>query len=371
MTRLLPAALVLAACGSLDAASRAAKLESPVCQAQDAKAAFGSNAICACENVGLAGSGLIVKGAAPGNVGVNGRIGLAGLYDIGGSLIVMQGIGGAGDLRTGASFSTAGDVVGAGRISVGGDMMVGGTLSTAGTLEVAGTLGVQGEALLTGFNTVKRGAYVAPKEPCGCGTPAVDVAARVADAKANGTRLAETVAVGSTKVTLTTGTYFAESLTSAGELDITIDGAVALAIGGSLDAAGKQHISLTPGSTLDLYVAEGIAAAGDTFLGAGATPGSVRLYVGGHVLAAGAQRLNASLYAPNADFAVAGDTTVNGSLFARSITGAGRLTVDYAAPTMAAPDKCVGEEPQPTREGGSGTPTRPADGNGSGPIDPG
>jgi len=359
MTRSLLASVLLIGCGSLDATSREAQLASPLCQAKDAKAAFGSNAVCVCEDLNLVGAGFLARGAQA-NVGVNGTSHVVGLHDIGGSLIAMKGITGVGEVRTGASLSTTGDVAGVGHVTVGKDMMVGGGVASVGWLEVGGTLGVRGEATLIGRQQVgARGAYAAPAEPCGCGAPSVDVAARVADARANGTPLGTTRSVGDTALTLTSGTYYADSLASVGRLSLTIDGAVALAIGEDLATVGQQHLELTPGSTLDLYVAGGLATVGDSLFGKGASPGAVRVFLGGEQrqsLAVGAQRLNASIYAPRAELALVGDTTVSGSIFAKALTGVGRLTVEHSAPSAATPERCVVDD---SKNGGAPNPDGP------------
>ncbi|MBK7861531.1 MAG: hypothetical protein IPJ65_23535 [Archangiaceae bacterium] len=370
MTRLSLVCLALAVgCGSLDA-SRAAQLASPLCQAKDAKAAFGTNAVCVCEDLALVGAGLLARspnGGTPANVGVNGVSQVVGRHEIGGSLISMRGITGVGEVVTGADLSTTGDVAGVGHVTVGHDMMVGGRVDSVGVLEVKGTLGVQGETGLVGQQTVsQRGGYVAPSEPCGCGTLAVDVGARVAEARSQGARLAELASVGKTELTLSSGTYWAESLTSVGELSLTVDGAVALAIDGDLTTVGRQHIRLTAGSTLDLYVRGGISTVGGSLFGENATPGSVRIFLGSEQRASvgvGAQTFNASIYAPRAELALVGDTTIAGSVFAKSITGVGRLTVEYAAPVAADPEQCVVEDPPPGRGSGSGDPSQPGSGD--------
>ncbi len=339
---------LLVGCDSLEIRSREAQLATPLCQARDAKSAFGNNAVCVCEDLNLVGSSFVARGAGA-NVGVNGVSHVVGRHDVGGSLVAMKGISGVGQLTTGADLSTAGDVTGVGRVTVGRDMMVGGRVSNVGWLEVAGTLGASTEAALIGWQQLgARGAYVAPQEPCSCGAPSVDVAARIAEAAAHGTRLPAARSVGDTTLTLTSGTYYVESLASVGRLGLNIDGAVALAIGDELATVGQLQLELTSGSTLDLYVGGGLAAVGDSLLGKGASPGAVRVFIGGgqrQTLAVGAQRLNASIYAPRAELELIGDTTVTGAVFARALTGVGQLTVEYSAPGGASPEKCVVEGP--------------------------
>ena len=45
-----------------------------------------------------------------------------------------------------------------------------------------------------------------------------------------------------------------------------------------------------------------------------------------------------SVYAPAADLELVGETTFEGALFARNVTGVGRLHVTFAAPVVATPD---------------------------------
>lgn len=352
--RVLLVGLLLSGCGQLDAHSQtgrpgdpAAPVVNPICDASDAKAAFGTNAVCVCEDLNLVGKGFVARAMAdaPANVGVNGTSWIIGVHDIGGSLIAMKGIGGVGKLTTQGNFSTAGDVLGVGLVTVKRDMMVGGMVKGVALIDVTGTLGVKDESKLLGTQRFgQRGPYVAPTEPCACGAPAVDVAARVADAKVTATPLGATAALGKTELTLTSGRYYTDSLANLGVLNLTIDGAVALSVAGSLDTLGLQRIDLTPGSTLDVYLAGGLATLGWSVFGEGATPGTVRIFVGGQrelSLAAGLQPLNASIHAPTSVVALVGDTHLGGAIFAREIAGAGRLTVDYAPPAVTAPGQCL------------------------------
>ena len=352
--RFLVLGLVLAGCGQLDAQSQsgrpgdpAAPLANPICDATDAKAAFGTNAVCVCEDLNLVGKGFVARAMvdAPANVGVNGKSWVIGVHEIGGSLIAMKGIGGIGKLTTQGNFSTAGDVLGVGLVTVKGDMMVGGTVNGVALIDVAGTLGVKDESKLFGTQrSARRGPYVEPTQPCACGAPAVDVAAKVAEAKSTATPLGDTTSLGKTELTLKSGRYYTDSLANLGVLNLTVDGAVAISVGGSLDTLGLQRINLTPGSTLDLYLAGGLATLGWSVFGEGATPGTVRMFVGGQrklSLAAGLQPLNASIYAPTSVVALVGDTHLGGAIFAREIAGAGRLTVDYAPPAETAPGQCL------------------------------
>jgi hypothetical protein len=117
---------------------------------------------------------------------------------------------------------------------------------------------------------------------------------------------------------------------------LRIEGAVTLAIDGSLVAVGSDKIELAPGATLDLYVAGSVETAGNVQLGDN-DPSAFRLYVGGgsdgkdHMLVhAGEQTFRGLIYAPSATVAFAGVTVVEGSIFASDLDYAGTLTVGYA-----------------------------------------
>lgn len=357
--RSLLVCLLVCGCGQLDALTQVpggdekepggptAPGVNPVCDAADAKAAFGTHALCVCDDLDLVGKGMVVRAMTnvPANVGVNGTSWVVGVHEIGGSLIAMEGIRGVGDLTTHGNFSTAGSVLGIGWVTVKADMMVGGGVNGAAVLDVSGTLGVQDETRLLGTQRFgQRGPYVAPQTPCGCGALAVDVAAKVAEAKAVGTLLTDTREVGRTETTLKSGRYYAESLANLGILKLTIDGAVTLSVAESLDSLGLQRIDLTPGSTLDVYLGGGLATLGWSVFGEGASPGTVRLFVGGErklSLAAGLQPLNASIYAPRSVLALVGDTALGGAVFAQSIAGAGRLSLDYSPPVSIPRELCT------------------------------
>lgn len=146
--------------------------------------------------------------------------------------------------------------------------------------------------------------------------------------------------VGEKTLTLGSGSYFFDGIVAVGQHTLTVDGAVALYVNGDFETVGATHLALTPGSTLDLYVDGDVQMVGDSSFGAGATPGAVRLYVAGErkVSLVGAQKVVGSVYAPNADLELVGETTFEGSLFARNVDGVGKLNVSFAAPVVATPE---------------------------------
>jgi hypothetical protein len=359
------ALLLAAACGTNDASTgqgNSAAQSNPLCQATTAKQAFGATAICVCDDLALTGAGFVAHSTSgqTADVGVNGVDRIIGYHKVSGAMTAMGGFTGVGDIEVGTNLSTASDMLGLGRVTTGGNLMVGGRLADVGVLQVSGTLGVGGEAQLIGGQDIgNRGAYVAPSEPCGCGAPAVDVAAKIADAMTSATNLGKELDVGATELELHTGSYYLESITTIGATKLTVDGAVALFVAGDFRQVGAELIALTPGSTLDVYIGGAFETVGAEGFGRHADPGAVRIFLAqSHDVsfAVGAQLFNASIYAPQANLALVGDTKVHGAIFAKSLNGVGLLDIDYVSPQAADPNVCAPPGSNGTAPG-SGSPT--------------
>ncbi|MGO9000028.1 MAG: hypothetical protein ACLQVI_42420 [Polyangiaceae bacterium] len=301
-----------------------------------------ADAICVCEGLGEAGV-LRTHSTAPGaaSVGVNEQVAAATGSDIEGSLVAYNGLSVAGSLNVRDAVSSTLNVNGAGTLDVGGDLSVGGAFDFVGALQVGGALRLaQPATLVPGAQPATTAPYVAPSgPPCACDPSSLLPIASLVTAAAStndnaaiglGTTGADLLGVGN--LTLPTGNYYFSNVTRVGAGKITIDGAVALYIDGSIDQVGDQQITLNAGATLDLYVSGVIASAGSVALGDPTNPGAFRLFLGGAgavMATAGAQLWNGLVYAPQADVAFAGVTKLNGALFAKSLTWAGVLDVTY------------------------------------------
>jgi hypothetical protein len=335
------------------------------------------NALCLCQDFANVGTALIAHGTngAPATIGVNGRSLIVGDDSVDGSWISYQGLSGTGALSTGGDVVTTGDVAGVGKLAVGGDLSIGGNLEDVGQLSVAGTLRVAGQRLTLGADSVHAtGAYSAPAAPpCPCdGASFLDVAAKVAGARTANDNAkiglpTSLAAVGKSDVTLPTGSFYFDHVETVGSAHFSINGVVALYLDGSIDAVGKEQFTLAAGATLDIYVAGAVHTVGSLTLGS--DPSLVRLYVGGNdaaVLSVGAQDLSATIYAPTAQIAFVGDTTIHGALFGKNLAGVGKLSIDYSAPQAPSPAQCPPTgTPAPTPTPNPGT---PAPGSNPGPI---
>lgn len=351
-TNVLVLLVGLSGCGlSLDGApgrptSRTSRQPVLSCPASPAKKVFTS-AMCLCGDYRAVGQGAWVQGGA---AGLNGSLDVVGRHDFAGDLVSYGGVSGVGDVTVAGSLSTAGRVEGVGDIEVGQDLNAASGVSGVGRLTVKGTLRTpEGEAW-TGNASVGAKGPVEPLAgpPCGCGKDQVlDVATVMAtaiernDNAAAGLSLHESI--GERSLTLGSGSYVFEGVKTVGAHTLTIDGAVALYVKGDFETVGSTHLALTPGSTLDLYVDGALQMVGDSSFGDGASPGAVRLYVVGQrkLGLVGSQKVVGSLYAPDSDLELVGDSTFEGALFVRNVEGVGRLGITFAGQQVAGPDDAL------------------------------
>ncbi len=321
---LLLSLYMLAGCGfgRTDAVRRST---APIvsCPTSPAAKVFTS-AMCLCGDLSMVGSGLTVKGQ-DATVDVSGAFEVVGAHALEGDLFAGE-VTGTGDLQVGGSLWARGDVVGVGALSVGRDLRAGGRVAGVGSVIVGGE---------------RRENQGSTARGCGCEEP-LDVAAEVETAHQHNDNAAAQLAqhldgVGGLELTLGSGTYFFDSISPVGDSNITIDGAVAIALEENLESVGALQFELTPGSTLDLFVAGDANLIGETTFSA-ATPGSVRLYVGGSVNLVGSGRLLASIYAPHSDLSLVGETVIEGSLVAHTLDGVGSLTLESAPSRVLGPE---------------------------------
>jgi hypothetical protein len=177
--------------------------------------------------------------------------------------------------------------------------------------------------------------------------------------------------VGKNAVTLPTGSYYFDHVETIGLAHFVVDGVVALYLDGSLDAVGAELVEIKPGAQLDLYVSGAVRTVGALKLGD--DPSALRLYVGGKdasVLSVGLQEIAGAIYAPTAEIAFVGDTTIHGALFGKDLAGVGLFSIDYTQPSAPGQNQC----PPATPPGTPGTPTPgnpgtpPAPGTGTQPV---
>ena len=149
--------------------------------------------------------------------------------------------------------------------------------------------------------------------------------------------------MGEATISLPTGIYYLNSLRAVGQHTLRIDGAVSIYVADSIDLVGQDQIAISPGATLDLYVAGAVRHVGALSLGDAQHPSVFRLYVGGDdpvIMQVGEQELNGLIYAPKAKVSWVGSTTVRGAVFAGKLDGVGDLSIEYDGGSLAQPTAC-------------------------------
>ncbi len=314
--------------------------------------AFGATGLCVCEDVKLVGSGLVVvcEEGTPVEAGVNGTSHVVGDWKISGSLTSWGGVSDVGQLEVTGDLMTPGNVSGVGSLDVGRDLIVGGDLSTVGDLKVGGLVRVNGKVSRVGSGGAATGPYV-PRAaaPCACDPKQlVDVKAAVEAVREKNDNAAigldaRVKSVGELELTLSGGRYFIERLDSVGDLKLHVTKPSALYIAGDLKTVGTDTIAVDENASLDLYVAGSIENVGTWSVGEGTLAGVVRLFVGGDgssIEVVGQKDFVGSLYAPTSDVKLVGDVSIRGALFAKSISGTGRLLVDHAKAAAPPAEAC-------------------------------
>jgi predicted acyltransferase (DUF342 family) len=305
-------------------------------------------AVCVCDDLDHVGELHITPGpGGTGGVGVNGRTNLVGTSEISGELVAWGGLASAG-ASIGESLITPANVSSVGDLHVGGSASIGGDLTCAGEVTVSGDLALGGALEVIGsVTTGARTAYTAPAAPpCGCDPSTFFDVEGAVDAAAQATAGHESwTQIGEAEMHLQTGNYYVTSSTVAGTRKIVVDGNASVFVDGSLASVGSDRWELSPGATLDLFVSGNVLSAGNLTAGNPDDPSAFHLYVGGDsnvaIGAVGETRLAGSIYAPRAIIAYVGDAVITGSIFARSILGAGSLSIEYGdgagAPTSCEP----------------------------------
>jgi hypothetical protein len=338
MRHLLATALLTACTTTTGTGTTAAP--STICPGPD----LFSHAVCACEDFSHVGEIRVLAGAAgPGSIGVNGKTELVASAAIAGSFDAFGGLESVG-ASVGDSLHTAGDVELTGSMSIANDASIGGNLEAVGELDIGGTLGVAGTSAILGTSAIAaRGNYTPAAKPCGC-DPATEfsVAGAVASAKLAAAGGTSWDSAAGQDLHLPTGNYYVTSAQIVGTTTIHIEGKASVFVDGSLATVGATQWQLAAGAELDLFVAGSVESVGSLTAGDPARAAAFRLYLGGDqsdLDIVGSGDFAGTIYAPTAAVHHVGDLHVAGSLFARTVEGVGKLTVEYATP-LSPPTSC-------------------------------
>ncbi len=346
-TKILAALMAMSGCGVVATSnpfSSNGRSRQPVlsCPESPAKKVFTA-AMCLCGDYHAVGEGVWVQG---GTTGLNGSLDVVGDHRFAGDVMAYGGVSGVGQLEVEGSLMTHGRVDSTGQIHVVKDLVAASGVSGVGELTVDGTLRTpEGEAWTGSAKVAAKGPVgELPGQPCACGQEnRFDVAAAIAQAEAKNDNKAAGLglheSIGERTIALGSGSYLFEGVKTVGSHTLTVDGAVALFVKGDFQTVGSTHLELTPGSTLDLYVDGDLSTVGDSSFGKGAKAGSVRIYLAGdHKLQmVGSQTVVGSLYAPQSDLELVGESGFEGSLYVRDVKGVGKLEIKAGEQNVATP----------------------------------
>jgi hypothetical protein len=342
-----------------------------VCTADISQSVF-TGALCACNDVNIQGylrtrawnskfSPFDPKNNAGGGpVGINHNYFMAssganaGFTDVGGSFSV------AGDATRFYGFlNVSGDLFSRSLIDVTGytnverNAWIGADFTNTGFATIGGDLHIGGRDRLPAVVLGKRfpGAVViAP--PCDCDPQGLlDVAGAIENARLSNDNSSAGInpalwqpMVGSSEVKLNSGSYYVQSVQAIGNLQLNVNGKVALYIGGDLDVTGRFKIELAPSAEIDIFVLGRMSFPGYVSFGDKARPSASRVYgaTQGDIDLTGFQSFVGNLYVPRARVVARGFLDVWGSLYVKDlqVQGFANFAYDYAirSPTEGCPD---------------------------------
>jgi hypothetical protein len=350
----LPLSILLAGCttevGDPTSATKSARsaIQAPGCVPSDH---VDRAAVCLCGDLDNVGTLNVLRG--PGGDGVcavNGYTNLVSDTLIEGDLVSYEGLDSVSAAQIDGDLRSAGDVSLVGTLFVGRDLFAGGIVDMVGDLSVGGLVRAKGGVEVIGDQTIGGlGDYADSGIPCPCDASTFfDVGLAVQDAKTHNDNAAAGLdpagidEVGDRTISLGTGRYYLGNVDTVGKTIFVIAGNVALFIDGSLDAVGDETFQIDEGGSLDIYVAGSVDTVGNLLMGDVAKP--FRLLIGGEepvLVSVGDQVFHGEIYAPNTTIDFVGNTTVVGSLFAKSLDSVGELKVIYGVPMPTDPDTCI------------------------------
>jgi hypothetical protein len=294
-------------------------------------------------------------------VGTDGALRVPGHWDVPGSFIsagtgdVVLGTGGhvlgnahlAGNVHVSSSYWITGDGYLSGDVS--GGLVVGATLHAPADATVATSVQAK--------STKREPVSVAP--PCGCASgPAFDVGAAVAARRAKNANaflpfsddLLDDLETAQS-VDWPCGEYYLDTIHTgdAGALELRVHGHVGIFVAGDVRLGNTLSVTLDEGATLDLVVGGSFYATGRVF-GSPQTPASTRLWVGSSTVSLPDQiQFGAFVYAPAAVFSAGQGLSLSGSLFVGTLSVGGDVHISYDPALTQAGGVCGAAAPAPVQ----------------------
>ena len=346
---------------------------------------FGRYALCTCGgltimNQGNGGPGTnpgnlsiqVPVGGDPGAVGAEGQMLIFGATTTDGTLVgsASSGIGlaggtiagnvhSAGAIGTLSTITVQGDVFSAAPgtgPSMMGPYVVVGPYTIGGTLHVV--QGAQVDPAVVYEKLVHETVTVAP--PCGCGAGNLfDIARAVSNRRNNNDNDSLSIAndfsseiASSRSFDIPCGQYYLTGIRTGQQasIEIRVHGHVGVFVDGDVVLGGNLVVTPDDDAELDLVIAGALNIRGGSKLGAPSAAARTR---GGttasNTISLGDQyQLSALVYAPSAAVSAGVGLSINGSLFARTLS-AGDVKIAYD-PAAATGGQSCGVAPQPVIE---------------------
>jgi hypothetical protein len=325
--------------------------------------------LCTCTNVGNpvidsafsidaydSTKGPYVPGGLGGSCGANGSIQMSATFDV------------TGDIRTS----------GAGGLSIGGQTTAKQSLHVAHRLDVLDVLTVGLDAIaasvagdapgtITGNLTTTdcgsvpqnvtvggacTSATVQVPDPCDCAAndllPVDAIVTFFSDPAHNDNALINldpTVyasPAAAARLELPCGYYFLTAINGASERVIGVHGRTAIFVGASISASAPITFTLTPGSTLDVFVKGGLSTSDALNSGTPAYPSHSRFWLSGNVSTAAVGNLNGLFYNPKGTFTATDALTMYGSIFTNTYDGQSSTNIHFDQAAASAGEECPG-----------------------------
>jgi hypothetical protein len=149
-----------------------------------------------------------------------------------------------------------------------------------------------------------------------------------------------------TAITLPCGRYYLDGIGGSSDLQLHIEGRVALFVAGDVLNTGQLRVTFGTGAELDWFVGGRLDFERAMQVGDATRPAALRVYVAGEgSLTIPASYVSGNVYAPRSDIGLLGSEDFYGSLFGRTVSGAKSILVHYDAAVQRVGDACGVDSP--------------------------
>jgi hypothetical protein len=325
-------------------------------------------ALCSCQDVMLSSEfstdafdstkGPYMSGGLGGGVGIDGKLQISSLVDVGGTLWTH------GNLSTSSATTVRQDLhvggTASAQMSVSDDAYDVGAMS--GTIAIGKTLHLDKATAAppksVTYQTLDQTSSVSVPAPCDCSAPipvAQIVAARASSNDNASIGLDKDVLAqpgNPTRLDLPCGSYYLSTITTSNPVTIVAHGNTALYIGGDIKPSSALTMTLDPGASFDIFVGGTIDSSDTLNIGSRNVPASTRVYVASPGMMSklsfsSSVSLAANLYDANATVSWSAAVEVYGAVFAGDFEASDSVKIHYDREVIQAGTTCPSSAPPP------------------------